>query len=229
MSGVTRRRMLKTLAAGAAGAAGAVGSAGCGGDGRPGDSGGAARGSGAGRAAGGPGNPLAAGTPTDPDLINPTVPWDSVLTEDELRRLAALCDVIIPADDRSPSAASIGAQDFINEWVSAPYEGNQNDLTLIRGGLAWLDREATARFGSEFSGLPAAQARAICDDICMESRAAPEFKTAARFFDRVRDLTSTAFWTSAEGMEDLGFVGNRPMASFEGPPREVLDLLGITP
>ena len=47
------------------------------------------------------------------------------------------------------------------------------------------------------------------------------------FFDKVRDLTSTAFWTTDEGMADLGFVGNRPMASFEGPPPEVLRRLGL--
>ena len=59
------------------------------------------------------------------------------------------------------------------------------------------------------------------------TNAAPEFKVAARFFDKVRDLTSTAFWTTDEGMADLGFVGNRPMPSFEGPPPEVLRLLRL--
>ncbi|MCG8469161.1 MAG: gluconate 2-dehydrogenase subunit 3 family protein, partial [Gemmatimonadetes bacterium] len=65
------------------------------------------------------------------------------------------------------------------------------------------------------------------DDICYAPNAAPGYEAAARFFDKVRDLTSTAFWTTEEGMADLGFVGNRPMATFEGPPREVLERLGL--
>jgi len=150
-----------------------------------------------------------------------------VLTEDELATLASLCDVIIPADERSPGAARLGAHEFIDEWVSAPYDGNRGDLVLVRGGLAWLDVEARERFGTEFTGLTLDQKHGICDDICYAPDAEPGYRAAARFFDRVRDLTATAFWTTEEGMADLGFVGNRPMASFEGPPREVLERLGL--
>ncbi len=220
--GLTRRRALQVLAAGAA----ALPAAGCGisSDLPPRERGaaGAARGT-----DDRPGNPLAAGTPTDPDLIAPVVPWETVLTEDELETLATLCDAILPADDRSPGAAELGAHHFIDEWVSAPYDGNREDLVLVRGGLVWLDIESDRRFGRPFQGLDADQRAAILDDICCEPEAAPELGAAARFFDRVRDLTSTAFWTTEEGMADLGFVGNRPMASFEGPPREVLEKLGL--
>src|SRR6202035_3956091 len=45
-----------------------------------------------------------------------------VMTETERRTAAALCDVILPADEVSPSASSIGVVDFLAEWVSAPYE-----------------------------------------------------------------------------------------------------------
>ena len=226
-SGVTRRRALQVLAAGAAGAA-SLSATGCApsDDGTPGDSGpspGAVDAPDAAR-----GNPLAAGTPTDPDLIAPVVPWDLVLDDGELETLAALCDVILPADERSPGAAELGAHHFIDEWVSAPYEGNRRDLTVIRGGIAWMERESQRRFGAAFSSLDAGRKREICDDICYEPDAAPEFRAAARFFDRVRDLTSTAFWTTDEGMADLGFVGNAPMASFDGPPQEVLDRLGLS-
>lgn len=222
--GVTRRRALQVLAAGAAGAA-ALSSASCGpgdGDGPPAD--GASTGDSPRQPVG---NPLAAGTPTDPDLIAPVVPWDLVLTDDELETLAALCDVIIPGDERSPSASSVGAHEFIDEWVSAPYDGNRNDLVQIRGGVQWIEREAQQRFQSPFPALSLDQQHEICDDICYQPNAAPDFQFGARFFDRVRDLTSTAFWTTDEGMGDLGFVGNRAMPAFEGPPQEVLDLLGL--
>ena len=174
-------------------------------------------------------NPKAAGTAWDPDLVAPTVPWERTLTADELESLAALCDVIIPADERSPSASQVGAHDFIDEWVSAPYDGNGEDQVTVRGGLIWLDREAAARFGdgSRFRTLTLEQQRAICDDICHLPDAAPGREAAARFFDRVRDLTSTAFWTTDEGMRDLQYVGNVPLPRWDPPPPEVLRHIGL--
>ena len=35
--------------------------------------------------------------------------------------------------------------DFIDEWVSAPYEAQQKDAKVIRAGLAWIDGEAKKR------------------------------------------------------------------------------------
>lgn len=174
-------------------------------------------------------NPKAAGTAWDPDLIAPAVAWDRQLTDDELASLASLCDVIIPADDRSPSASAVGAHDFIDEWVSAPYEGNERDLVAVRGGLIWLDREAAGRFGEgvHFRDLPLERQHAICDDICYLPDAREGHEIAARFFDRVRDLTSTAFWTTTQGMEDLQYLGNVPLPRWDPPPPEVLRHVGL--
>lgn len=177
--------------------------------------------------ASGPSNPLARGTPTDPDLLSPTVPWEGVLTPEERRTVGALCDVIIPADDRSPSASRVGVPDFIDEWISAPYPANEEDRVRIRGGLSWIDREANERFGAAFEELTPEQQRAICDDIRHVPDAAPELRAAARFFDRFRDLTASGYWTTQEGMADLGYVGNVPLASWDGPPPEVLERLGL--
>lgn len=178
-------------------------------------------------------NPRARGDAWDPDLINPTIPWERKLSAEDLASLAVLCDLIIPADDRSPSASSLGAHDFIDEWVSAPYDGNRNDLVLIRGGLRWLDLEAAKRFGDgeparpRFRELAPARRTRICDDICYPAETPDGLKFAARFFDRVRYLTSTAFWTTREGMEDLRYLGNVPLPSWEPPPAEVLRHIGL--
>lgn len=174
-------------------------------------------------------NPKAAGTAWDPDLVAPSVPWERVLAQGELATLAVLCDLILPADEGSPAASALGAHDFVDEWVSAPYDWNRSDLVLIRGGLAWLDHESARRFGvgSRFAALDAGQQAAICDDICYAPDALPEHATAARFFDRVRDLTSTAVWTTDEGMRDLGYVGNVALPRWDPPPPEVLRHLGL--
>jgi len=220
---VDRRRVIKMMAAAAV--APALG--GC----EPGEE--SATGAGGSRPARPPSpsnNPLATGTPWDPDLIAPVVPWEKILTADERETLAVLCDVIIPADERSPSASAVGAHDFIDEYVSAPYPSMESDRVLVRGGLVWLDGEAARRFGRgrRFRALTAAQRAEICDDIRSSEDAAPEFASAARFFDRVRDLTATAFYTTPEGMEDIGYVGNVPLAGpWPPPPPEALRHLGL--
>ena len=143
------------------------------------------------------------GTPTDPDLLHPKAPWPRKLSAHELATLAVLCDTIIPADAKSPAASTVGVPAYINEYVSAPYDGQLRDLVRVRGGLAWLNTEGTERFGRPFTRLSADQRTRICDDICFLPKAKPEFQAAARFFDLVRDLTATGFYTTDAGMRDL--------------------------
>jgi len=168
------------------------------------------------------------GTPSDPDLIHPRIWWDKQLTQAELVTLAALTDTIIPADGTSPSASAVGVPDYIDEWASAPYDWAREGIVKIRSGLAWLDEESGRRFGKAFAAVDQADRNAIADDICFLPRAKPEHQEAARFFDMIRDLTATGFYTTAEGMRDLGYVGNVPLDRFDGPPREVLERLGLT-
>ena len=231
--GITRRRALKVLAG--ATALGAAPSCTIEEVKRDGAGG---RGTGAGRATDSahktlsgfepppPTNPLAAGTPTDPDMLSPVVPWELVLTDEEMRQVAALADVIIPADERSPSASAVGVPDYINEFVSAP--AHREHLTRLRGGLAWMNRTARERFGAaDFPALTAAQKHRICDEIRFGPEAPRALWPQARFFDEFRDMVSTGFWTTEEGMRDLGYVGNVPLPSWDGPPPEVLERLGL--
>jgi hypothetical protein len=75
--------------------------------------------------------------------------------------------------------------------------------------------------------LGEAQIKAICDDICYAPKAKPEFKQAASFFSKMRDLTAGGFYSTPEGWKDLGYIGNVPLAEFLGPPPEVLKHLGL--
>jgi hypothetical protein len=133
----------------------------------------------------------------------------------------------MPADEKSPAASDVGVPDFVDEWVSAPYPAQLADRKVILEGLAWLDAESNRRFGMDFAGGGRREMTAICDDICDESSAAPEFKVAARFFDRFRSVTAGGYYTSPEGTKDIGYVGNVPSATFDGPPQDLLQKLGI--
>lgn len=167
------------------------------------------------------------GTPTDPDLLHPRAPWPRKLSARELATLSVLCDVIIPADAKSPSASAVGVPAYINEYVSAPYDGQMRDLVRVRGGLAWLNSESEERFGKTFAQISGEQRTAICDDICYLPKAKPEHQAAARFFDLVRDLCSTGFYTTDAGMKDLQYMGNVALPKFDGPPPAVLKHLGL--
>ncbi|HEY5759481.1 MAG TPA: gluconate 2-dehydrogenase subunit 3 family protein, partial [Steroidobacter sp.] len=51
--------------------------------------------------------------------------WPLTLNEQQRATATMLSDLIIPADDESPSASKLGVIDFIDEWISAPYPNNQ--------------------------------------------------------------------------------------------------------
>src|SRR5690606_2969395 len=111
----------------------------------------------------------ATGYGPDPSMVKIYKPgdvWPLTLDDTQRKAARALCDVIIPADDTSPSASAVGVPDFIDEWVSAPYPDQAADRGLILEGLAWIDAEARRRHGKVFAKLSPAQQSGICDDIC---------------------------------------------------------------
>ncbi len=176
------------------------------------------------------GTSAASGYGTDPDLLKEYKPgdvWPLTFTAAQHHTVAALCDIIIPADDKSPSASSLGVPDFIDEWISAPYPGHEKDRTTVIDGLVWLDAEAQRRFGRNFTDLVPVQTFGICDDICHVPEAKPDLKKAAHFFKKFRELTAGGFYTTKEGMKDIGYTGNVPLATFDGPPPEVLKKLRL--
>src|SRR5580692_7190286 len=129
--------------------------------------------------------PAVRGYGTDPVLTRNYTPgelWPLTLTAAQRRLAGILSDIIVPADDHSPSASAVGVVEFIDEWVSAPYPAHRKDRDVVLGGFAWLDAESARRFGREFSDLDPALQHRICDDICDESRAGAPLRAAAHFF-----------------------------------------------
>lgn len=167
------------------------------------------------------------GTAADPDLLRPKKNWPRLLTVSEMATISSLGDMIIPADETSPSASTVGAPAYINEHVSAPFDSNARDLVRVRGGIVWLNLESTKRFGKPFVRLTNAEKTQICDDICYVPNAKPEFQQAARFFDLIRDLTATGFYTTDIGMKDIGYIGNMALPKWDPVPVAVLKHLGL--
>jgi hypothetical protein len=167
---------------------------------------------------------------TDPDLVKawkPGGPWPLTLTEGSRLTTAALADLIIPAEGGSPAASGVGIVDFIDEWISAPYPQQRADREIILPGLLWIEAESLKRFGKGFAAASGAQQALIADDICSATKASAGFADAAKFFAKFRDLTAGGFYTTPVGMMDIGYRGNTPMATFEGPPLEALKKAGL--
>jgi hypothetical protein len=166
---------------------------------------------------------------TDPDVLKIYKPgdvWPLTFTAAQRATALALCDVIIPADAKGPGAAALRVHEFIDEWISAPYPGHEDDKRLVLEGLAWIDAESQKRFQNDFVNLISRQKTAICDDICYAPNAKPEFRLAAQFFRRYRDLTAGGYYSTPEGMKDIGYTGNVPLEKFVVPP-EALKQLGL--
>lgn len=166
----------------------------------------------------------------DPRLLQIYRPgdlWPLTFTPAQRALATVLCDVIIPADASSPSASAVGVVDFIDEWISAPYERQQEDRKLVLEGFVWFDAESSRRFLKQATALGAEQLHAICDDICHLPRVKADLLEAAHFFARYRDLTACGFYTTPQGRKDLQYVGNMPLKQFDGPPLEVLKKAGL--
>lgn len=141
--------------------------------------------------------------------------------EHEMKTISILADIIIPKDEKSGSATEAGVPDFI-EFISKDMPRYQ---TPLRGGLKWLDIQCMKRFNADFASCTAQQQIEIVDEIAYPEKAKPEMQQGVSFFNTMRDLTACGFFTSKIGIDDLGYVGNRPN-QWDGVPQDVLDQYG---
>jgi hypothetical protein len=168
---------------------------------------------------------------TDPVLNKNYIPgdlWPLTLTPKQRKAAASLTDLILPPNnpgDKLPS--QLGVQEFIDEWISSPYDETLNDRPVITEGLDWLDAEAQRRFQKDFADLAEPQKCAIADDICGKTAVKKEFKSAQNFFGRFRYLAASGYYTTPQGWKDVGYVGNVPTVNFDGPTPEALKHLGL--
>ena len=137
--------------------------------------------------------------------------------EHEKLTLILLADIIIPKDNVSGSASDAKVIDFI-EFIVKDIPEHQVPL---RGGMKWLDMQCLNRYGKSFIGSTKTQQLEIVQEIAYPGKTKAEMHQGAVFFNRMRDLTATGFYTSEIGIKDIGYVGNSP-GKWEGVPKDVL-------
>jgi gluconate 2-dehydrogenase gamma chain len=145
-------------------------------------------------------------------------------TPHEWETVRVLVDLVIPRDERSGSATDAAVPEFMDFFIDA-YPSMR---LWMRGGLAWLDTESRGRFGKPFVDAAEAERTAILDDIAWPARARPEMSQGVAFFNRFRDFTASGFWSTRIGVDDLQFMGNRGMPTWNGCPPEALARLGVS-
>lgn len=144
-------------------------------------------------------------------------------TDQEMATITVLADIIIPKDDFSESASKAGVPDFIEFMVK-----DMPDYQLpMRGGLKWLDIQCLKRYKHAFIDCDEKQQLTMLDEIAYPAKAKPEMQQGVAFFNLMRNLTASGFFTSEIGVKDIGYVGNRPQL-WEGVPADVLKQYGFT-
>jgi hypothetical protein len=145
----------------------------------------------------------------------------------EWKTLRVLVDYIIPRDERSGSATEAKVPEYI-DFLLAEKDANPATQVAMQGGLAWLDTECRKRFEKSFVEVSDAQRREVLDDIAYPQKAKPEMRYGVAFFNRVRDMTASGFFSSAMGFKDLQYVGNVFNPGYDGCPQPALDKLGVS-
>ena len=138
-------------------------------------------------------------------------------TPQEMATITVLGDIIIPKDGVSGSASDAKVPDFI-EFIVKDMPEHQ---VPMRGGLRWLDMQCLKRFNNSFADCNKQHQMEMVDAIAYPKKAKSEMKPGVAFFNLMRNLTATGFYTSEIGGKDVGYIGNVPN-QWNGVPDDVL-------
>lgn len=147
---------------------------------------------------------------------------EKFFNEHEMATITVLADIIIPKDAVSGSASDAKVPEFIEFIVKDMPEHK----VPMRGGLKWLDIYSFNKFQKPFVEISKSDQLSIVDEIAYPKKARPEMQAGVAFFNRMRDLTASGFYTTEIGVKDIGYVGNSPN-QWAGVPDDVLKQYGM--
>ena len=138
-------------------------------------------------------------------------------TANEMATITILGDIIIPKDEISGSASDAKVPEFIEFIV----KDMPDHKTPMRGGLRWLDLQCLNRYNKTFVEATSSQQIEMVTAIAYPKKAKPEMHLGVAFFNLMRNLVATGFYTSEMGVKDIGYIGNAPF-QWNGVPADVL-------
>jgi gluconate 2-dehydrogenase gamma chain len=130
-----------------------------------------------------------------------------VLTPHEFAALQKLCELIVPGASKGHAA----------EFIDLLSSQNPDMAFIYTGGIAWLDQAIERTGNATFLAAPPDDQKALLDKIAYLRNATPDLAAGVRFFAWVRRMTVDAYYTSAAGIEELGYLGNKASNEFKAP------------
>jgi gluconate 2-dehydrogenase gamma chain len=134
------------------------------------------------------------------------------LTQHEFDTLKTLAEIIVPG------ASKGGAAEFVDLLSSQ----NPEMLAIYTGGIGWLDEAMRRHYHTDFLTASAEQKTEMLDKIAYRKNRTAELSPGIKFFDWARRMTVDAYYTSAAGIKDVGYMGNRAIKEFK-VPQEAID------
>jgi glucoside 3-dehydrogenase (cytochrome c) hitch-hiker subunit len=141
-------------------------------------------------------------------------PWTpKVLSPAQNEAVIALAEIIIPKTE-TPGATDARVNAFIDGVLSDTAEDNRKKFL---DGLAWLDTHTTEAHGAPFTKLGHEQQVAVLTALSQLSPDASPVPPGADFFQAIKSLTVTGYYTSEIAMrEEIGDDGLMFFAEFTG-------------
>ena len=130
--------------------------------------------------------------------------------------LRSLCDTILPKDEKSAGALEAGAPEFIDLLTSE----NDEFQVKLGGGLLWLDSRCADDYGKTYLECTSEQRKEILDLLAYRKNAKKDasLSQGVAFFALLRNMTCDGFYTSKIGIEDLQYIGNTSRSEWPGCP-----------
>jgi hypothetical protein len=133
-------------------------------------------------------------------------------TADQMKTVAALAEMIIPADEHSPGARAARVHEFVDTIIA---DSSQTRKDSWINGLAAVDKLAKAKYEKNFAECTSIQQTNLLRQISVEEGhpTTPE----GRFFVAIKNAAIEGYYTSAIGIhQDLEYQGNTALGEFEG-------------
>jgi hypothetical protein len=116
------------------------------------------------------------------------------------KTLTALSEVVVPG------SRNARVDRFIDLLLSADTAEHQRELVA---SLAAVEAEAQKRFGRDFAALTPSEQETLLTDFSKQ-------ETSREHFQNLKEWTVGAYYSSEQGMRELGWNGNYAFESFPG-------------
>ena len=121
-----------------------------------------------------------------------------VFTPHQNASVIEISELIIPQTDTAGARAA-----EVNRFIDTVLEDTPlaERESFIRG-LAWIDRRSRASSGADFIETPPAEQEALLTVISSRENAAPDDRDGVEFFEAIKRLTVTGYYTSEAGLRE---------------------------